>query len=78
MEFRCDQAAKAATRLARARLAVRDPSTTPWQRWLAEWRVRRASALHRSLLAEIAGAEGNDVNIAFMAGSFVPLGDGRH
>ena len=56
-EFRCHEAAKAATRLARARLTLRDPSSAPWQRWLAVRVIHRARALHGLLLAEIAGAE---------------------
>jgi len=57
-EFRAEEAAKAATRLARARLVVDDPSAPPVRRWWASIRVRRLVALRRLLLTELARAEG--------------------
>jgi hypothetical protein len=63
-EFRADEAAKAATRLARARLVVWDPSTTPIRKWWATVQLRRARSLRRNLLAKVARAEGNDSDIA--------------
>jgi len=57
-EFRWDEAAKAATRLARARLVLSDPAARPWQRWRSTLQAARALSLHRSLLAKIEGAEG--------------------
>lgn len=61
-EFRADEAAKAATRLQRARLAVWDPSTTPLRRWWARVQIRRARSLRRSLLASAETAEGQEVD----------------
>jgi hypothetical protein len=63
-EFRCDEAAKAATRLGRGQLVLRDPSSTPWQRWCAARRTRRARSLRQVLLAEIDDALGIDPGVA--------------
>jgi hypothetical protein len=52
-EFRCNEAAQAATRLVRAQLILRDPAATRWQRWRAERQRRRARSLRQVLLAEI-------------------------
>jgi hypothetical protein len=57
LEFRCDEAAKAATRLARARLVLEDPSASPWRRRMAAWQVRRALVLRRHLMTAIGDAE---------------------
>ena len=59
-EFRCDEAARAATRLAHAQLILRNPSTTPLRRWWATLEVRRARSLRRSLLTKIDRSE--DIN----------------
>ena len=56
-EFQCDEAAKAATRLARARLVLRDPSATPFQQWWAALQARRARSLRRSLFGAITDFE---------------------
>lgn len=53
--FRCDEAAKAATRLARATLTTQTESATRWQRWWAERQARRARSLRRSLLTKVDG-----------------------
>jgi hypothetical protein len=53
LEFRCDEAAKAATRLARAELILRDPTASPWQRWRAGRLAGRARSLRQVLLPEI-------------------------
>lgn len=66
-EFRFDEAAKAATRLARARFLVWDPSTTPFRRWWATVQIRRTRSLRRSLLAKVAKAEGNDAETALLS-----------
>jgi hypothetical protein len=66
-EFRCDEAAKAATRLARAELVLRDASATPWRRWRAAWQVSRARSLRQALFAGIDGADDVDAGIAVMA-----------
>jgi len=77
-EFQCDQAAKAATRLARARIVLRDPSATPFQRWRATLQARRACSLRRSLLAAIASFEATDVEGALAPEGLVSDGrDGR-
>jgi hypothetical protein len=57
-EFRCDEAAKAATRLARAELVLRDPSATSWQRWRAARQASRARSLRQALFAAIDGVDG--------------------
>ncbi len=74
-EFRCDEAAKAATRLARAEIVVRDASVTPWQRWWAERQASRARALRRALVAEIDDSDGFDAGIAVTAGNLVRTSD---
>jgi len=61
-EFRCDEAAKAATRLVRAELVVRNPSASPFQRWWAERQAGRARSLRQVLLADIEGTEGSDIS----------------
>src|ERR1700678_1388450 len=61
-EFRCHEAAKAATRLVLALLVLRDPSATQWQRWRAERQTRRARSLRQVLLAEIDGADRFDAS----------------
>jgi hypothetical protein len=73
-EFQCDEAAKAATRLARARLVLRDPSATPLQQWWAALQARRARSLRRSLLGAIAGFEDTDADIALAPESHVSDG----
>jgi hypothetical protein len=67
LEFQCDEAAKAATRLARARLVLRDPSATPFQQWRAALQARRARSLRRNLLGAIATFEDADAEIALTA-----------
>ena len=74
-DFQCDEAAKAATRLARARLVLRDPSATPSQRWWAVLRARRASSLRRDLLDAMAGFERPHSDIAVAAEGPVWEGD---
>ena len=66
-EFRCDEAAKAATRLVLARLVLRDPSATRWQRWRAQRQTRRARSLRHVLLAEIDSVDGLDAGVAVTA-----------
>jgi hypothetical protein len=56
-EFRNHAAAQAATRLARARAVVDDPTTPSFRRRWAAWQVRRARALRRDLLRALEGAE---------------------
>ena len=53
LEFRCDEAAKAATRLARAELILRDPSASLLRRWRAGRQAGRARSLRKVLLPEI-------------------------
>jgi hypothetical protein len=74
-EFRCDEAAKAATRLARARLVVRNPSATPWRRRWAALEMRRARSLRRRLLAKIDVSEGAVTGIAVVVHGGTSSGD---
>jgi hypothetical protein len=74
-EFRCDEAAKAATRLARAQLALRNPSAVALRRWWARLEVRRARSLRRSLLGKIDRAEGRTAGMALAAHGIVSPGD---
>jgi len=74
-EFREDEAAKAATRLARARLVLRDPSTTPARQWRAALQVRRALRLRRSLLGRATRSVPLDADVAFNPGSLVQNDD---
>jgi len=63
LEFRCHQAAATATRLARARTALRDPALgAVRRRWTAfqAWRLR---SLRRRLLAGITRVEGPAADI---------------
>ena len=55
-EFRFDQAARAATRLARARLTINDRSTTPLRRWWATHEARRQLVLRRHLVDAMPGS----------------------
>jgi hypothetical protein len=57
LEFRCDEAAKAATRLARARLVLENASSSAWRRRMAASQVRRALVLRRHLMKAIGDAE---------------------
>ncbi|HUO48136.1 MAG TPA: hypothetical protein VMU09_04805 [Acidimicrobiales bacterium] len=57
-EFRCQEAAAAATRLARTRLALGDPALGGVRRWWTTTKARRLRALRRRLLAGITRAEG--------------------
>jgi hypothetical protein len=70
-EFRCDEAAKAATRLARAELVLRDPSVSPLQRWWAERQAGRTRSLRKVLLAEIDRSDGSDAAIWVTARNLV-------
>jgi hypothetical protein len=70
-EFRCDEAAKAATRLARAELVLREPSATPVQRWRAGRQAGRARSLREVLLAEIDRTDGSDAAISVTARNLV-------
>lgn len=70
-DFQCDEAAKAATRLARARLVLGDPSATPFQRWWPALQAHRARSLRRSLLSAIAGFECTDDEIGVMGNDLV-------
>ena len=74
-EFRLDEAAKAATRLAHARLVVWDPSSTPFQRWWASVQIRRARSRRRNVLAKVAKAEGHTPDIASLSAGLVPPED---
>jgi len=76
-EFRCDQAAKAATRLVLADREVRDPSTSAWRRRWAARQARRARSLRRILLAEIDGPAVSDTDVAITADDLVRTGDKR-
>ena len=49
-EFRSDEAAKAATRLAIANNVIANPNTTAWQRRWATIQARRARTLRRKFL----------------------------
>jgi hypothetical protein len=75
LEFQCDEAAKAATRLARARFLLKDPSATRVQRWGAALSARRARSLRRSLSAKIAKAEGTRSGHGMPLGDYVPIDD---
>ena len=57
-EFRCQEAAAAATRLARARMALRDPALGALRRWVTAVRARRLRLLRQRLLAGITRVEG--------------------
>ncbi len=70
-EFCRDEAAKAATRLLRARLEVWDPSTPPLRRWLASVRIRRARSLRRNLLERVAIADGDDLDLSDQSEDFM-------
>jgi hypothetical protein len=74
-EFRCDEAAKAATRLARAFLVLRDPSAPPLRRWWATLEVRRARSLRRSLLAKIDQSEDTAAGVALVTHGSTSSGD---
>jgi hypothetical protein len=76
-EFQCDEAAKAATRLARARLVLRDPSATPFQQWRAALQARRARSLRRSLLGAIATFEDTETDVALTPEGLVWDGENR-
>ncbi len=77
LEFRHDEAAKAATRLARARLALRDPSTTTWERWRAGFLARRARTLRRALLDAVVSTEDARSDRQFVVPGFVAADDDR-
>ena len=64
LDFQCNEMAQAATRLIRARLVLRDPAATTFQRWLAVIQARRADALRRYLLVAISGFEGTYLGVA--------------
>jgi hypothetical protein len=68
LEFRLDEAAKAATRLARARLALDDPTGTPLRQWWAALQIRRSLSIRRSLLAKVAASEVGDTELVRMPG----------
>jgi hypothetical protein len=70
-EFRCHEAAKAATRLVRAQLVLRNQSATPWQQWRAERQTRRARSLRQVLLAEIDAADDLDTSVVSVDGPFM-------
>ena len=70
-EFRCDEAAMAATHLARAELILRDPAATSLQRWQAERKAGRARSLRKILLAEIDRGDGSDAAISVAARNLV-------
>jgi hypothetical protein len=77
-EFRCEEAAKVATRLARARLELEDPLTTPLRQWWAAIQVRRLQALRRRLLDAIERFEGPDADIVLAIEGPLPTdGPGR-
>ncbi len=74
-EFRCNEAAKAATRLAHVRRVLEDPSTTPLQQWWAAIQVRRLQTLRRRLLAAITRYEGPDADIVLAIEGPLPADD---
>ena len=78
LEFRCDEAAKAATRLARAELVLRDPAAPPLRRWWAERKVGRARSLRKVLLTEIDRTDGSDAAISVSARNLVPASEFDH
>jgi hypothetical protein len=74
-EFRCDEADKAATRVARARLVLCNPSAPPWRRRWAALEMRRARSLRRSLLAKVDLSEARETGIALVVHGPTSSGD---
>ena len=72
-EFRCDEAAKLATRLLRAEQVLRDPSTRPSQRWRARRQNRRFRSLRQLLLAKIERSDGVDTGMTVAARGLVRM-----
>jgi hypothetical protein len=70
-DFRCNEAAKAATRLACAELVLRDRAASPFSRRRAEREASRARSLREVLLAEMDRTDVSDVASSVTAKNLV-------
>jgi hypothetical protein len=74
-DFRCDEAAKVATRLARGEHVFRDPAASPLGRWWAGLEAGCARSLRKVLLAEIDRTDRSDAVVSVTARILVRTGE---